>query len=416
MSLGEFLTYVFLFALLYTQVIFLIFSFEFDPFSKTNKKSNKKLPKPNLSLSVIVACWNEQETIEDTLNSIFASDFPKRKLKVIVVDDGSTDKTWLKLQNYKKRNPALSLLTLRKENGGKHTAVNLALEHVDTDLFATIDADTKLKKDSLKKAVIEFEKDKELAALGGVVLVKDPKTFIQKIQSIEYQMFVFTKYILGEMSGALVVPGAFSVYRTSVMKKIGKFKKAHLLEDLEYTFRMHKHKMKVRQSLDAISYTTTPATVGALVKQRVRWGYGLLKNLVDYKEFIFNRKYSHFGVFTVPMTLLAYFSIPISTVILFFSLYDNFYRLFLKFKVLGVQALGGIHFGLPEININSFLLIMLFVYLLVILFIINGQRIAQEKTYFSRVFGFFVTYMFLTPVWVFKVLYAVAVSRDVKWR
>ena len=88
-------------------------------------------------------------------------------------------------------------------------------------------------------------KDEKLMALGGTVLISEPKTFVQKAQQIEYEIFSFTKKMLGLAQGVFVVPGAFSLFRKEVFDIVGGYRNAHNLEDIELTMRMHTHGLKL---------------------------------------------------------------------------------------------------------------------------------------------------------------------------
>ncbi len=402
--------YILLFFAIYFQVFFLVVLFE------KRKDLHEELP-PELpyypSVSFLVPCWNEESTIIATVESVLSVNYPKDKLQVFVIDDGSTDHTWSKAQKFAKH-PQVTLL--KKENGGKHEALNHALKQVTSDLVISFDADTKIASDSLLYAVQYFIKDKELMALGGAVLIESPRTIAQMAQSVEYQMFSYTKRMLGFVGGVLVVPGAFSVFRREIFDKIGGYSRGHNLEDLELTFRIHDHGYKVNHCHTAIVTTKGPASIRALFKQRLRWGYGFLSNVTDYKNTILNRKFGNFGLFTVPMSVFSY-------VLIVFVFFVSLYRIgmFVADKVLQFSLVGftnvSFRFDSFFISTSVMTLIGLAMYILIFISIFMGKRISKVERISLRALGaFLLLYSVLAPLWILRTLYNWIFTKEVAWR
>lgn len=412
--------YIFLFIALYFQIFFLVNYLENFDFFNLNKKEKKGktalLPKDNLPLvSIIVACWNEQGTLEDTVKSIFDSEYRNDRIQLLLVDDGSSDDTWKVMQQYKSSN---NIIILSKENGGKFTAINYALGFATGDLIATVDADTFLDQQALPFMVERFLNDPDLDAVGATIVLHKPKTFTQMAQSVEYHMFAFTKLILAKMHGALVVPGAFSMYRSSVFKKIGLFKEAHLLEDLELTFRMQESGMRVGQSRDAIAYTNAPATVGSLFKQRIRWGYGFIKNSYDYRHLIYNKDQGDFGAFTLPMSIFSYIAIVITFVFSWFVVVRAIVRSLIQASLVGWSTVFQFNgFDISSISAQASVFITIILYISVIFMIFSGKRLVSD---YSKnplpVFVFFLLYSVIVPFWVLKSIYNSIFDKEVSWR
>ena len=107
----EYVLYVFLFITLYFQIFLLVSFFEKK---KGGKKQEIHIIK-YLSTTIIVPCYNEESTVERTIESLLDLNYPKDKLTIMVVDDGSTDSTWQVIQKYK-HDPRISLH--QKENEG----------------------------------------------------------------------------------------------------------------------------------------------------------------------------------------------------------------------------------------------------------------------------------------------------------
>lgn len=409
--ISQIIFYILVFLAIYVQVFFLLTFFE------KRKTLEKKAPvlKKMEPITFLVPCFNEEATVESTVKSIFGVDYPKDKIFAILIDDGSSDNTWKILQQYK-NNPNIKIL--KKENGGKHTALNLGLEHVETELVCSFDADTEILPDAVKRAVSYFENDKDLMALGGAVLISKPKTIIQSAQSIEYQMFSFSKKMLGILGGVLVVPGAFSMFRKGAFDVVGGYKEAHKLEDLELTFRMHMAGLKVDHSHDAFVYTKGPDSLKALFKQRLRWGYGFINNMVDYRHAIFNKKYGNFGYFTLPMSILAYlvilniFFITWTQIIRFFS------EKYVEITTVGFDTLiPNSFFNWFFIDTQATMFLSLIMFSSIFLAIYLGARISKIQSFSLRsVFWFAVVYTVMVPLWVLKAIYNSIFKKGVAWR
>lgn len=400
------------FLAVYVQVFFLFtFLKNKESLSLKENLNIKKYP----SIGIIVACWNEEKSIMKTINSLLDLDYPKDKLFLYIVDDGSTDNTWNIIKNFLKF-PQVQIF--KKENGGKHSALNFALEKVDTELICSVDADTSIKKNALLEVVSLFEKKKDLAAVGCTVFVSNPKSLVQKAQSIEYQMFSFSKKMLGILGGVLVVPGAFSVFKKDVLKKVGGWTEGHFLEDLELTFRIHENGYKVDHCHKAIAYTKSPDSIKDLFRQRLRWGYGFLKNAHDYKKLLFNLKFGNLGFFTIPMSIFAYIS-------LIFIFSYSWYRMsyFIYDKILAINIMGWKHFFSGGFNFNWFFIdtqaisfLSLALVLSILTTILLGRRMFGVKGKIHYVAWYFLIYSILQPLWTIRSVYNYFFAKKIAWR
>jgi cellulose synthase/poly-beta-1,6-N-acetylglucosamine synthase-like glycosyltransferase len=319
------------------------------------------------------------------------------------------------MQNYKNDS---HVVLLHKENGGKFTAINTALEIATGTFIATVDADTKLEPKALGFMVDKFIQDESLDAVGATIVLTTPQTLIQLAQSVEYQMFAFTKLLLAKMHGALVVPGAFSMYKKSVFERIGNFKDAHKLEDLELTFRMQEAHMGVGQSRDAIAYTNAPDTFISLFKQRLRWGYGFIKNSYDYRHLIYNRGQGNFGAFTLPMSMFSYIAIVVTFVFSWFIVIKGIVRMLIQASLVGWNTLFQWNgFYVANLSAQASVFITLVLYVSVIFMILSGKKIVNDR---SRnplsLIVFFVHYSIIVPFWVLKSIYNSIVGKKVAWR
>lgn len=366
------------------------------------------------TVTVIVPCFNEERTVDKTIHSILNLDYPKAKLSIIVVDDGSTDGTRRELAKFESF-PQISVLS--KTNGGKHTALNLALEKVQSDLVGCLDADSFVNPEALKK-IVPFFDDLSIMAVTPSVKVFEPKSVLQYVQSVEYSWGIFLRRMLSSIGALYVTPGPFSIFRTQVFRDLGGYRYGHQTEDLEMALRMQKNRYKIVNSHGAHVYTVAPKRFPALFKQRVRWTYGFLNNAIDYREMFFNKKYGHIGMFILPIATSSIFS---TLYIVFNFLWNNLSRIpdFLT----RFQAIG-FHWSSPSFSFDWFFLntgvvsfLTLTAVMLTLVVLYFSLKLANGKARFSRgVFYYLVLYICIVPLWLTKAVFNTIFRKQVSWR
>jgi len=404
------LVYILVFASLYLEVFLLV---TFIEKRKTLKREESGLLSlaGYPSVTIIVPCFNEEKTIGKTVDSLLSLNYPKDKLNITIVDDGSTDGTWKVAKSFENKN---GVRLFRKENGGKHTALNYALAHANTDLVGCLDADSFVEKETLTKIVKYFE-DTEVMAVTPAIKVHNPRKTIELIQNAEYNLGIFFKKMLGTIDAIQVTPGPFSIFRKKVFDDLGPYRKAHNTEDLEITFRMHESHYKIVNSHKAFVTTVAPATLKGLYKQRLRWVHGFLENSIDYKHLFLNPKYGNFGMFMLPA---AIFSI-LSALYLVGYTVVNIGR-YIADKITEIKILGvGNSFSVDLFFINTGTLTFLSLALaaIFIFMIIAGKRIAEDarRSPLDMVY-FFLLYGLIVPTWLFAAVYNTIFSRRTSWR
>lgn len=386
------LMYPFLFLTLYFQVL-LLFSF-FENAKKIEEEEDFTLGHFP-SVTVAVPCWNEEKTLASTLDSLLALDYPKEKLKIIIVDDGSKDRTFEIAKKYEKLFP-LQVKALTKENGGKHTAVNYALKESTSDFFGCLDADSSVDTKALQVIISYFLANEKIMAVTPCMHIRSPKTLIQRMQAIEYLMGIFLRKAFGQLDAIQVTPGPFSIFRKSVFDIVGIYRKAHNTEDYEITLRMHKAGLKIANAHKALVYTIGPATVRGYFFQRLRWVRGFLENSLDYREIFFKKQYGNFGMFTLPMAFIF----------VFYGLYVAFFMAYVFIHnwalIIEKWITVGIHPHAPNFDmfymnttIMAFVGMVLFTMFLLVLYIANSLSDDRQEFYKN-----FPIYFFFYPMFV----------------
>lgn len=407
---SEAITYTILFITLYIEVFFLISYFELREREKKASvfKTSNKLP----SVSVIVPVWNEETTVLKTIFSLLKLNYPKEKLSIFIVDDGSTDNTWSVIQRFS-RNKQIKLL--RKENGGKHTALNYALAMIDSDLVGCLDADSFVHPEALNKIVTKFN-DPEIMAVTPSVKIFEPKGILGLMQKAEYMFGIFLRRVFYFLDAIYITPGPFSIFRRSVFEKIGSYKHAHNTEDMEIAMRMQKNHMKIGNAYDAFIYTIAPTRLGALIKQRLRWVYGFIKNTIDYRDMFFKPQYGNLGMVVLPA---ASFSV-LSTMYFFGANIINWASLlFDKIKEISTVGFyfGDFNFDFFYFNTDVIVFLSVFGILGTFFIIATSRSLAEEKNKFGLdSLLFLLLYTMIAPLWMSKAVYNVIFSKGNKWR
>jgi peptidoglycan-N-acetylglucosamine deacetylase len=226
------------------------------------------------------------------------SDYPD--LKVIVVDDGSTDDTSDNVRAEFGQDPRVTLIC--KQNGGKSTALNLGISKADTEILVCLDADTMFAKDTISHLVPHFA-DPKVGAVAGNVKVgnrTNPLTIWQSLEYITTQNFDRRAYAM--MNSVSVVPGAVGAWRKSAILEAGSYGSDTLAEDTDLTYRIRLLGYHIHTENRALAYTEAPDTVQTLAKQRFRWAFGTLQSLWKHRRAMFNPRHGWFGMFVMPAT------------------------------------------------------------------------------------------------------------------
>ncbi len=365
------------------------------------------------SVTITVPCYNEEKTIEKTVNSLLALDYPKDKLMIFIVDDGSKDTTWNVIQQFKD-NPNIKVF--HKENGGKHTALNLGLEHVTSEFVGCLDADSFVHPQALKRIMKYFETDLTTMAVAPSIIVYNPQNILQTAQKVEYDMAVYTKKMLGFTGGIHVTPGPFSIFRSKVFTDLGPYRKAHHTEDQEIALRMQEHGYKIDHCPDAYVYTTAPNSVPKLYRQRLRWIYGFIKNLIDYRRLLFKKKYGTVALFTLPSGLLSITAFLFLFGTLVYNVSGYVYHTIMRIHTVGISTGTNFTFEWFFVPTKAILFFSIILYMMVIVSVIIGRKLAHGKASFSlTIFYFIIIYSIIAPFWLLRAIYNAIVSKEASW-
>ncbi|MEM2479014.1 MAG: glycosyltransferase family 2 protein [Candidatus Pacearchaeota archaeon] len=320
----EFFVYFLIFFGLFNITMAISFWLERKPKRKPYS-INESLPK----VSIIVPAYNEEKNIAKTLRNLLKLKYDRKKLEIIVVDDGSNDRTYKIAKKFSK----FGIKIFRKPNGGKASAINYGIRKAKGEFIATLDADSYPEKDALLK-VMPYFYDKSVVAVTSSILVQKPRNFWERIQYAEYLFGVFLRNAFSVKNALYVTPGPLSVYRAWFFKKHGPFDEKNICEDTEIAFRIQSLNYKIENAVDAKVYTIPPKSFKSLFKQRLRWYRGFLDNSINYKQLFNAAKYGFFSLilFFAYLSLIVVFGYIGYFAFKNFNLISDFIR---KFSLIG---------------------------------------------------------------------------------
>lgn len=250
-----------------------------------------KVVNPDIPVTVIIACRNEEEAIPDTLKYIKLQDYAGQ-IKIIVADNGSTDQTQ-KAARETAEKLGLDVHIIYAETPGKFNGLNTALPHVDTTYVMTLDADTLLHRSAVRHIVARIlSAPEDTCAVAGSVLVKNSReNLLARLQEWDYFLGIASiKRMQGLYQGTLVAQGAFSLYKTQSIRAAGGWPDA-IGEDIVLTWNLLKNNSKVYFEPLAVAFTEVPVKFKHFFRQRSRWARGMIEALKIIKPWQHPIKY-----------------------------------------------------------------------------------------------------------------------------
>jgi cellulose synthase/poly-beta-1,6-N-acetylglucosamine synthase-like glycosyltransferase/peptidoglycan/xylan/chitin deacetylase (PgdA/CDA1 family)/spore germination protein YaaH len=248
-------------------------------------------------VSVVIAAYNEEKVIAQTLRTLLSTDY-KGEIEVVVVDDGSRDQTAAEVERVVHSEPRVRLL--HQENHGKARALQRGLAAARHGIIVFIDADTQCQADTLSRLLERFA-DARIGAVSGHAKVGNLRTFIARCQALEYTCgFNLDRRAYNRWNCITVVPGAISAVRKDAIDEAGGLSLQTLAEDTDLTLALHRQRQRIVYVPGAIAWTEAPETVRTLARQRSRWAYGTLQCLWKHRDMVFNWNYRALGWFSLP--------------------------------------------------------------------------------------------------------------------
>src|SRR5438045_7139377 len=204
----------------------------------------RRLPRTNFAepVSVVIAAYNEEKLIAETLRTLFATDY-KGEIDVVVIDDGSTDRTAAEIERVTHNESRIRLF--RQENRGKARALQRGLAAAHNEIVVFLDADTQCQRDTLPRLLEPFA-DERVGAVSGHAKVGNLRTFIARCQALEYTCgFNLDRRAYNRWDCITVVPGAISAVRKDAINEAGGLSLQTPAEDTDLTLALHKDRQRL---------------------------------------------------------------------------------------------------------------------------------------------------------------------------
>jgi len=250
-------------------------------------------------VSVVIPAYNEEAVLENCVASVLRSDYPE--LKIILVDDGSTDRTAEVMAGFAQRHEHVSFV--HQSNAGKGAALNRAMEHADGDVLLFVDADGIFAPDTVRRMVEGFTSSEVGAVCGDDRPVNLDSVLTRLLAMISHVGTGLVRRSLAMLRCMPIVSGNVGAFRRDVLEQTGPFNTETLGEDLELTWRVHRAGYQVNFQPRALVLAESPSTLKGLWQQRVRWARGLLQTTVLHRNMIGNARYGTFGPYLAFNTL-----------------------------------------------------------------------------------------------------------------
>jgi biofilm PGA synthesis N-glycosyltransferase PgaC len=262
-----------------------------------DRKPARRTPASYPAISILVAAYNEAAAIKDTLASLARQDYPGR-FEILVLNDGSTDDTAALAEQSLSElalpaNGSARVLDFR-QNRGKSAVLNDGLAAASHDLILTIDGDSWVKADGLRKIVERLLSDpSDTHAVAGAVMVRNSRqNFLSRAQEWDYfHGIASVKRMQGMYHGTLVAQGAFSLYRRAALEECGGWPEC-VGEDIVLSWAILKKGYRIGYADDALAFTNVPTSLRQFALQRKRWSRGLMEAFKVHWQLMFRRRMS----------------------------------------------------------------------------------------------------------------------------
>jgi biofilm PGA synthesis N-glycosyltransferase PgaC len=278
------------------------------------KRSTYALTKP---VSIIVPAYNEEHHIRSILNSLLENDYQNKE--VIVVDDGSTDRTYSIASEYRRYFPNGRFSVVRKyhddKSWSKSSAINYGTRFAKGDIVIIVDSDSIVERNTIKEVLREFQ-DSRVIGVAGDCIVSNRVNLLSKCQALEYVISINVfRRAFGVLGLILIVPGPLGAFRRKTFIERGLCDRNTRTEDFDVTLKLLKTGGIISE-IPSKSYTPVPTTFKDLYRQRTRWNQGAFQTLLKHKDVMSNAKHGIIQVFLYPIKLLSLLVLPMFDIVL----------------------------------------------------------------------------------------------------
>jgi cellulose synthase/poly-beta-1,6-N-acetylglucosamine synthase-like glycosyltransferase/peptidoglycan/xylan/chitin deacetylase (PgdA/CDA1 family)/spore germination protein YaaH len=288
------------------------------------RRKNFAAPDYQPRVAVLIPAYNEEKVIVRTIRSVMMSTY--KNLHIIVIDDGSKDRTAEVAREAYPADIASGRLTVvRKENAGKAEALNYALaSYVHEEIYVGIDADTVIAHDAIARLVPHFA-NPQIGAVAGNAKVGNRVNLWTRWQALEYITSQnFERRALDLFDVVVVVPGAIGAWRTAAVHAGGGYHSNTVAEDADLTMILLEQGLSVIYEDRALAFTEAPVNMDGLMRQRFRWSFGIMQAVFKHLGAITKRR--AMGLFALPNIIVFQIMLPLVSPLIDLMFVASFFK------------------------------------------------------------------------------------------
>lgn len=344
---------------------FLVSSFYYHVFSERRDRPSY-LQHGEPFVSIFVPAHNEEDSLEGTVLYLESRlNYPADRYEIIVIDDGSTDRTPEILARLQKAHPRLRVVTIVKNRGKAH-GFNVALAFASGEFILSNDADTKPNPDALWQYLSYFEREggQNIGAVTGNMLAANRTTMTAEAQQNELNSIIGLIKRSQMSYGALFAfSGANTMYRRQAVLDVGGWHAEQPTEDIAIAWDMQAAGWRSLFAPRIRFFLDVPEKLAALVKQRRRWSSGGIYVLVTKGAKLLRhpiRNYRMMPVvldysFSVFWSFLYWISMTLFALAqLFFAVTQDWERFWQNWYVAGILVAIQMVVGLAQLTVASY--------------------------------------------------------------
>ncbi len=288
------------------------------------RRKNFATPDYQPRVAVLIPAYNEEKVIVRTIRSVMMSTY--KNLHIIVIDDGSKDRTAEVAREAYPADIASGRLTVvRKENAGKAEALNYALaSYVHEEIYVGIDADTVIAHDAIARLVPHFA-NPQIGAVAGNAKVGNRVNLWTRWQALEYITSQnFERRAMDLFDVVMVVPGAIGAWRTAAVHAGGGYHSNTVAEDADLTMILLEQGLSVIYEDRALAFTEAPVNMDGLMRQRFRWSFGIMQAVFKHLGAITKRR--AMGLFALPNIIVFQIMLPLVSPLIDLMFVASFFK------------------------------------------------------------------------------------------
>jgi len=247
----------------------------------------KSDPSYRPKVSIVIAAFNEEEHIAETVEGCLRIDYPD--FEILVVDDGSKDRTVERVLPLMTRHKNVRIMH-KLVNEGKAMALNDGLRCAAGEIIVIIDADAIPDSKILKVMVPHFQSPR-VGAVTGNPRVYNRDTLLSKLQAIEFTSIISLQRRAQRIWGRiLTMSGVVGAFHRNALLDVGMYSPDMSTEDIDLSWKLQLRFYDIRYEPRALVWMRVPSTLRGLWRQRIRWATGLAQVLRRYGPKTFHWK------------------------------------------------------------------------------------------------------------------------------